>query len=450
MTGTPPGPGDGRVVRAGRAPGTVIRCGLTDLLMADLSVSVVFFFERTLDDARLAAGLSHGLDRVPVFGGRLRPRGDALEIVCDDAGVPMTVCDVEESLGEAIGGLRMPGPRFVDHVDAPAARQGGRPLLTVRVSRLAGGGTALGCSWHHAIGDMQTFLLLMRAWSAYAEGTAAPRALLVEDVDAYLDSLLPPEDCGRPGFRLLDAAEAASRDRELETALRGTRSVQAYFSEEEAGRMRREFSAAAGRTLSMNDVLCAHVVTTIRRLDEDPQARHLAMPVNLRRHLRIPPTLAGNLIGEVYLPCAPHGEPEALAAQIRAAVADFARAHLSLRAGHAFLEAIGPARLRDCVPIGFDLSRRTFTFTNWSRFGLYDVTFEGSRPTLFSPALNLQIPWNALLVEGFGGCGFFLTAAVPARLAGRLRTADGRAALHRFREPADVLPALAGQVRNLI
>lgn len=450
MAGVPPQPDEVRVVHAGRAPGTVIRCGLTDTLMADLSASVVFFFERTLDDARLAAGLAHALDRVPVFGGRLRTRADILEIVCEDAGVPLTLCDAGESLGEAIGRLRVPGPRFVDHVDAPGAREGGQPLLTVRVSRLADGGTALGCSWHHAIGDMQTFVMLMRAWSAAVEGTAAPRPLLLEDPDAYLDGLLPREDSGRPGFRLLDAAEAASRDREVEIALRATRIVQAYFGDEEVGRMRREFGAAAGRKLSANDVLCAHVVTLIRRLDDDPEARHLAMPVNMRRYLQIPPDIAGNLIGEVYLSCAPRVQPEALAAQIRAAVADFARSHLSLRASRAFLETIGRARLRDCVPIGFDLSRRTFTFTNWSRFGLYDITFGGDRPALFSPSLNFQVPWSALLVEGFGNAGFFLTAALPARLAGRLRADGGQAELHRFREPADVLPALAGQVRNLL
>jgi hypothetical protein len=58
---------------------------------------------------------------------------------------------------------------FVDHVAAPAARAGGLPLLTVRVTRLSDGGMVLGCSWHHAVGDMHSFMLLMRAWSAFVE-----------------------------------------------------------------------------------------------------------------------------------------------------------------------------------------------------------------------------------------------------------------------------------------
>jgi hypothetical protein len=114
-----------------------------------------------------------------------------------------------------------------------------------------------------------------------------------------------------------------------------------------------------------------------------------------------------------------------------------------------FLESIGQSRLRDCVPLGFDLARRTFTFTNWCRFGGYDITFDGHRPVLFSPAANLQLPWRSWLIEGFGNTGFVLTIVVPARLAGRLRSPDGRAALHHYREPGDVLPALAGAVRKL-
>jgi hypothetical protein len=442
---------ESRTVRAGHASGDVVRCSLTDVMLADLPVSVVFFYRETLDDALLADGLARALAHVPVFAGRLRPVGDALEIVCDDSGVPMTTYDVDETLGDAMGRVTLAGSGYAEHVDAPRARSGGDPLLTVRVSRLAGGGTALGCSWHHAVGDMLSFMVLMHAWSAAVEGTPLPVTDIVHDRDAYLADVLPAEDSGRPGFRLPDEAGAAEIRREFENALRANRTVQIYFSPDEVVRMREKFAATAGRRLSTNDVLCGHVVSTIRGLDGDTELpRNLAMPVNFRRHLGIPADTIGNLVSEVFLTAPAASTAEALAVRIRTEIEDFAGSHLSVRANHSFVGALGAGRRRDCVPIGFDPAGRTFTVSNWSRFGVYDVAFCGHRPAFFSPAADLQLPWISWLVEGFDNTGFLLTVVVPSKLAMRMRGAAGSAALHRFREPGDVVPELAAAVRKLI
>ncbi|MGI8666748.1 MAG: acyltransferase [Jatrophihabitans sp.] len=441
---------ESRIVQAGHSPGTVIRCGLTDTMLADLPVSVVFLYRQAPDFDRLAAGLARALQLLPVFAGRLRTIDGDLQLVCDDAGVPLTSYTVDETLSEAIGRVTLPGSGYVDHVDAPKARLGGLPLFSARVSWLSDGGMVLGCSWHHAVGDVQTFMLLMHAWSAAVEGRPLPPVVIPEDPDAYLDRVLPPQDSGRPGFRLLDTDEAALVRREIERAMRTNRTVQVYFGDAELARLRESYIATAGRRLSTNDVVCAHVVSTIRQLDEDDQARDLAMPVNIRRLLELPAGAVGNLVNEVFLTCPPRSSGEEFAVQLRQAVEDFARSHLNLRANHAFLAEIGPDRFGDCVPIGFDPSRRTVTITNWSRFGMYEVAFDGFRPAFFSSAANLQLPWIAWIVEGFDNTGLLLTATVPGTLAARLRSSDGRAALHRFREPADELPELAGTVRKLI
>ncbi|MFF2041411.1 acyltransferase [Kitasatospora sp. NPDC058170] len=441
---------ESRVVRAGRAPGTVLRCGLMDTMLADLSVSVVFFFEQALDEDRLAAGLALALERVPVFAGRLRTVGDVLEVVCDDAGVPLDGYEVDGTLVEAMGRVASVGAQLVDPVDAPAARVGGVPLLTVRVTRPSGGGTVLGCSWHHAIGDLQSFALLMRAWSAAVEGEELPEAELVEDQDALLDKVLPGVDCGRTGFRLPDTAEAALLAREVAIGPRANRTVQMYLGDAELARMREEFEEAVGRRLSSGDVFCAHLVSVLRELDNDPETRMLTVPVNARRTLGLPASLVGNLLSDIHLPYAPQDGPAALAAGLREALEGFADDHLNMRANLGFLEAIGRSRLRDCVPLGFDPERRRFSFSNWSRFGLYELRFQGQRPVFFSPAANYPLPWVSWTVEGFHGTGLLSTVVLPARLAARLRGAEGRALLHRFRDPADALPALAAAVSKVI
>ncbi|MGA5820130.1 acyltransferase [Kitasatospora sp. NPDC094028] len=357
---------------------------------------------------------------------------------------------MDGTLAEAMGRATATGAELVDPVDARAARLGGAPLLTVRVTRTADGGTVLGCSWHHAVGDLHSFVLLLRIWSAAVEGEPLEEGELVDDQDALLDRVVPERDCGRPGFRIPTAAEAELLAREVAAAPRANRVVQVHFGEDEVRRMREELSAAAGRRLSAGDVLCAHLLSTLRELDGDRAERMLTVPVNARRWLGLPPALVGNLLSEVHLPHQPEDGPAALAGALRAAVEDFPAAHLNLRANLDFLAALGRSRLGACVPLGFDPAARRFTFSNWNRFGVYRLSFQGQRPVFFSPAANYPLPWVSWAVEGFGGNGFLSTVVLPARLAARVRGADGRAALHRFRAADDELPALAAAVPRVI
>ncbi|GAA4873659.1 acyltransferase [Kitasatospora terrestris] len=441
-----------RTVTAGRATGTVVRCGLTDTMLADLSVSVVHFYERALDEDRLASGLAAALAAVPEFGGRLRTADDGvLEIVCDDAGVPMAAYEVDGTLEELMGRVTAPGGGdLVDPVDAAKARGGGLPLFTVRVTRPSAGGTALGCSWHHAVGDLQSFMLLMRAWSAAVEGGTVEPAVQVVDREAYLERHLPATDCGRPGFRVPDAAEAAALAAEVAAAGRANRTLQVFFAEEEVARLHREAADAAGRRLSAGDALTAHVVATLRELDGDTGTRWVTVPVNVRRALGMPATLVGNPLSEIHLPWAPAQGPAALAGALRDAVLRFPEDHLNLRSNLDFLRALGRERTGECVPLGFDPANRRFSLSNWSRFGLYEVVFEGRPPVFFSPAGNFPVPWMSWMAEGFGGRGFLLTVVLPARLAARLRGGAGRAALHRHRRAEDGLPALARGLAKLL
>jgi hypothetical protein len=438
-----------RTVRAGQAGDLVVDCGLLDISLANLPISVVFFYSTTLDADRLAAGLAVALGRLPMFAGRLRTDGDRLLIVCDDSGVPLNSYQVDEDLPGAIARMTLPESGYVDHVQAAQARSADLPLFTARVSRLADGGTALGCSWHHALGDMQSFLLLLHSWSAACRGLPLPEVELVADRDRHLLEVLPERDSGRPSFRLPDPAEAESIRQEVMQAARANRTVQIYFTDDEIARLRAELSERAGRRLSVNDAICGHVLSIFGQLDASDRPFRLVLPVNVRRHLELPSGLIGNLVSEIYLGFDGQPSAERIAADIRDAVENFAQAHLSLRANHDYLAAIGRSRLADCVPIGLDPEHSTFTLTNWSRFGVYDVVFDDQRPAFFGPAANLQLARVCWLVEGFDNAGLLCTIALPARLAGKVRGADGREALHRYRLPDEELPELAASIRKL-
>jgi hypothetical protein len=234
-----------RTIRSGHASGTVVRCGLDDTLLSVLPVNVVFFFERTLDPDRLTDGLARALKRAPVFGGSLRTSDGALEIVCDDSGVPVKTVDSDAGLVEAIGRAPLPSAGFVDQVDVWNAREGGVPMMSVRINQLAGGGTALGCSYNHAVGDMASFMTFMRVWSAAVEGAALPDVRIVADRDAFLDEVLPREDSGRPSIWLPNAEETEERNQEFAVAFApdANRTVHVYFTAAEVTRMRTTSSA---------------------------------------------------------------------------------------------------------------------------------------------------------------------------------------------------------------
>lgn len=443
----PPTAAPTRTVRAGSSDGGVIRCGATDTLLSGMAVSLVFLYERAVDPDRLALGLAAALARVPVFAGSLRTGADGIpEIVCDDAGVPFAVTDSPDPLAAAAGRMTLPTAGFVDTVQAGRQRPAGAPLTSVKITRLGDGGMVIGCSWHHALGDLQSFMMLMRCWSAAVDGLPMPEVVLPADREAHLDAVLPPDAVGRSGYRLPAPEEMERLDRELRAAPRANRIVQVYFGSAEADRMKAAYGGEAGRRLSVHDVLLGHLLATVRRLDGDAAARRLALPVNFRRHLGLPAGVIGNLVSEIDFVLPPAARPAQIALAVREAVDDFLGTYLSVRANREFLARIGPEQVFGTMPVGFDPENRTFFLTNWSRAGVYDVTFDGRRPAYFGPEVPLPTPWSSWLVEGFGGADHLVTVVVPARLAGKLRTDPG---LHVFREPGDELAPLAAEVRKL-
>jgi len=439
-----------RVVRPAPSDQTVVRCGLIDISLADLPTSVVFFYVHELDFDALSDGLSIALSTLPVFAGRLRTDAESLQLVCGASGVPFVHAQMPETMPEALARMTLSESGFVDHVKASAARTADLPLFTARLSRLADGGSALGISWHHAVGDLQSAVLLMRAWAAACANLPLPQPILHQDRDGELLPMLPPTDSGRTSFRLPESAEeAALIQQTILSAPRANRTVQIYFSDAELGRMQADLTSQAGRRLSINDAVCGHLTDTLWNLAENDQPRRLVVPVNVRRHLGLPAELVGNVLGEVLLTTPPGASAATIATTLRESIEDFGRSHLSLRSNHDYLRKIGRSGLEQCVPIGFDPTRRTVVLSNWSRFGLYQISFGGQCPIAFSPAATAQIGWVGWVVEGFGGQGLLATLALPAKLALKLRSPEVHTTLHRYRDAAEELPALARQLRKL-
>ena len=190
-----------QLIRPLHAQRLEVRCNVGDAIVANLAVHVVFFFERHLDTRALTGAFAHALANLPIFAGRLAVDDGRMRIRCEGQGVPFTSVSSGRTLREAIrSASEDTGLWLIDPVNGASARLGWSPLCKVRVTQLADDATAIGFSWHHAIGDMQTAMHFMNAWAAAAADKPLAEPLIVEDRAAYLDGHSLPMALGSQGF----------------------------------------------------------------------------------------------------------------------------------------------------------------------------------------------------------------------------------------------------------
>ena len=263
---------------------------------------------------------------------------------------------------------------LVDPVNGATARWGLGPLCKVRVTHLADDATAIGFSWHHAIGDMQTAMHFMNAWAAAAADKPLAEPLIVEDRAAYLDEHLPADGAREPGVRCLGLAEFARSALYLAKDARKQRTLSLYFGEDEIARMRDAYGSRM--RLSANDVVCAHVSEALMKADPAVDRRTLAIAVNARNRCGLDPMLVGNIITTLNVDLRRGEAAGSIAERIRHNVDHFADEHCDMRINQQFLDAAGAWRAARCVSTAFNPARWNPLVSNWSGFGVYRIQFE--------------------------------------------------------------------------
>ncbi|WP_157575955.1 acyltransferase [Mycobacterium sp. GA-2829] len=418
-----------------------IRCDAADAIVANLAMNVVFFFKRHLDARALRRSFARAIGGVPVFAGRMAMGGAGMRIRCGGQGVPFTVMSSGRTLHEAITSTSEDSGRWlVDPVNGVAARWGWGPLCTVRITHLADDSTAIGISWHHAIGDMQTLMYLMGAWTAAARGEPFAVPLIVEDRAAYLDEHLPADGAARPGVRRLGLAEIARGAGYLVRDARKLRSVRMYFGDDELARMRDAYSAR--RWLSTNEVVCAHVCEALMRAQPEVDRRTLALVVNVRTRCNLDPMLVGNIVTTTNVDLR-RGQPAAsIAEDIRHHLDRFTDEDCDMRANQRFMDAAGAWGALRCVTGTFNLRRWNPLITNLTRFGVHRLEFGGTPAYYWTLLMTVPVPGFGALMEGADGQGLVFQMLLPPGDFEAMSTPSMRAELHRFQRADDEIPRL--------
>jgi hypothetical protein len=430
-----------QLIRPSRARPLEIRCNVGDVIVANLAVHMVFFFDRQLDTVALNLAFARALTSLPIFAGRMALVDGTMRIRCDDRGVPFTSVSSVRTLDEAIRSTSQDGGLWlIDPVNGAAARWGWGPLCKVHITHLADDATAIGFSWHHAVGDMQTAMQFMTAWAAAAAGTPPAEPLIVEDRAAYLDEHLGADGAREPGVRCLGLIETARSALYLAKDARKQRTLSIYFGEDEIARMRDSYQDRS--RLSANDVVCGHISEVLMKADPAVDRRTLAIAVNARNRCGLDPMLVGNLITTINLDLR-RGEAASLIAQrIRHSVDHFADEHCDMRINQQFLDTAGAWRAARCVSTAFNPARWNPIVSNWSGFGMYRIQFEGTSPSYCTPLMKLPVAGLCALLDGAGGRGLIFQIALPRKDFEAMSSPATREHLHKFRRAADDIPQL--------
>jgi hypothetical protein len=424
-----------------------IRCNVADVMVANLAVHIVFFFERRLDTRALTRAFAQALTNLPIFAGRMAMLDGAMRIRCKGQGVPFTSVSSGHTLCEAIRSASHDnGLWLIDPVNGATARWGLGPLCKVRVAHLADNATAIGFSWHHAIGDMQTSMHFMNAWAAAAADKPLAEPLIVEDRAAYLDEHLPADGAREPGVRSLGLAELARSALYLAKDARKQRTLSFYFGEDEIARMR---DAYGNRTrLSANDVVCAHVSEGLMNADATVDSRTLAIAVNARNRCGLDPMLIGNIITTLNLDVRRGATAGSIAERVRHNMDHFADEHCDMRINQKFLDAAGAWRAARCVSTAFNPARWNPMVTNWSGFDVYRTQFEDAFLSYFTPLMKLPVAGLGALSEGADGRGLVFQMSLPPKEFEATSSPAIREHMHRFRSADDDIPQLHREIHN--
>lgn len=434
-----------QLIRPTHAQRLEIRCNAGDAIVANLAVHVVFFFERRLVTGALAWAFAEALTKLPVFAGRMATDGRRMRIRCGGQGVPFTTVSSDRTLCDAIHSTsRDNGLWLVDPVNGATARWGFGPVCKVRVTHLADDATAIGVSFHHAIGDMRTLMIFMNAWAAAAADAPLAEPLIVEDRAAYLDEHLPADGASEPGVRFLSIAEFSRSAVYLAKDARKQRTLSVFFGEDEIARMRDTYGRRMW--LSANDAVCAHVSEALMSADPTVDHRTLAIAVNTRNRCGLDPMLIGNIITTLNQDLRRGETASAIAERIRHNVDHFADEYSDMRINQRSLDDAGAWRAARCVSTAFNPARWNPFVTNLSGFGLYRLRFEDTVPTYCTLLMKTPVAGLGALVEGANGRGLVFQMSLPPREFEAMSSPAIRSHLHRFRYADDDIPRLHRQV----
>jgi shikimate O-hydroxycinnamoyltransferase len=159
------------LIRHGNPQARLMPLNPLDHFEDHFGVAYVAFYRRTLDYEQLRRGLEVLLPSYPLLTGRMARSGRGqLAIALNDAGIPFDLRHSSDSFADWLYPDRDRIGVFVDKIVPQALFRGSKPLMTLRLTQLKGGGSVLGIGFGHVLADGTGFVELLQRWARAARG----------------------------------------------------------------------------------------------------------------------------------------------------------------------------------------------------------------------------------------------------------------------------------------
>lgn len=420
------------LVRAKKHQHSSIKCSLGDHFVFHTPVSVVFFYRKSIPAELFIHALEHVLNDFPVFAGILFYQQEHLNIDCNNQGVQLRIVHSQDSLFDSLDEIQKLKTRsFIDAIHPKKFLRQRKPVLTIKLSYYEDG-LAIGYCWHHSVGDMATFMQFLTALSAFAKGESYSLPIIAADRDEYLSQWTQNRSVTNLMSGRLSILGFFDILRFVTQIYLPKKNLYLYFSASEMSNLKNSLSIQAGKDLTRNDALCAHLLNLVSQCRKDKVSSYnMSVVLNFRERIGIPGNALGNFVDALAFKHTQPWKTELVASSIHAAVQGYKS--FNSTAIKEFLQNNGGIKnIARIIPQDFLPQHKNLIITNWSNFEVYSIDFGVIKPSLFLPVGQALLPWVSCIVEGFENKGLLTNLALPRKVADRLSHPAMQAQIHKY------------------
>jgi hypothetical protein len=389
---------------------------------------LVFFYPERLDVRRLQLALARVLNDFPEYAGKFVMDGVKLLIQHGEGPAVFETARSVHSLATLIADIRAGrGEQLFPSVSRLKIDRAREAALVIRLTE-ARDGCVLAVGWNHAVGDMHSTALLLRAWADACAGRPYQTPTIVSDRDAFLRSVLPNPAGVRSSTRRTTWFSGLAWRLSL---LLPSKPVSAEFTWQQLSALRAGLDHR--KRVTINDALCAHVYTVLRHLSGATERTNLCLVVNFRKRLGLSDKLIGNMTSLLTVPVDELDSPAHVATGIREGLEQYATKHVNYHATmRVFDSARRPSERLRLISRQFAPASGDIFITNWNNFGAYELSFGATVPLRVHPILlGSTLPqWFMIVYELPESGGLGISIGLPPWLAQRWISAEAQALLH--------------------